>query len=126
MTDNQSEKNVPKKLVSVTIRIEKSIHDRLKSYAGREKSTITDIAGEAVAYWIYFLAKEARKEGLEAAKGVWLKAHIDRIQRQRPTKIEKALKSRKTWHARYPDKPWPGDTILGKRDVQIPLDLEEK
>jgi hypothetical protein len=59
------------KPVNITIKVDPVIYGRLKTYYTKEGSSKREVASEAIAYWILFMAKEAGDEGLEQARQDW-------------------------------------------------------
>jgi hypothetical protein len=75
ITDNQSEKKsiIPAKddSITITIRVDPVIYGRFKAFCTKAGSSKREVASEAIAYWILFLAKEAGNEGIEQARQDW-------------------------------------------------------
>ena len=110
---------------NITIHVDPIIYGRLKAYCTKNGSTIKDVASEAIAYWILFLAKEAREETAQV-RADWETIRKKRILNRKSSKREKAMLSRRSWEANYPGRPWPGvkfPTTSQKGDVQIEMSL---
>ena len=112
--------------VNITIRVDRKIYKKLTSYVKRQSSTIKDVAGEAITYWILFLAKEAEMEamggGVDQAKKNWLAARRKRFRNKRVKARKTQIKSRRSWALANSGRPWPGVKALGnqsKGDVQM-------
>ena len=98
----------------------------LKYMALREGCSYSQLASEAIAYWIAYLARIARKEEKERSPKELYQELLDaerllheirvqklarKLKKKYPTKRDiwkYALISRASWNRRYPGKPWPG------------------
>jgi hypothetical protein len=131
--DNQSKKKkkprVPpeKRFMTITIRVDPVIHGRFHAYCTKEGSTQLEVASEAIAYWVLFLAKEAGGEEIEQARADWEEIRMKRILNRKTTRRERIIMSRRSWTLEYPGRPWPGIKIAATSqkvgDVQTEMKL---
>jgi len=98
----------------------------LRIKALRDGCSASQVASEAIAYWIKYLAKIAKSEDKERSKRELHQELLDaerllheirvqklarKLKKKYPTKrdiIKYGLISRATWARRFPGKPWPG------------------
>lgn len=115
------------KFTTVTIRVDTSIYGRFKAYCTKEGSNQMEVASEAIAYWILFLKKEAKEEGIEQARADWEAIRMKRILNRKTTYKERVTMSRHSWAINYPGKPWPGVKMAATSqkvgDVQTEMKL---
>ena len=130
---------------NVCLHLDKSLSTSLKIMAIREQTTVSKLASEAIAAWMKWLAKAERDEAVgeekEAAERRFREAAdllyalrnkniktslMVRMEVKKREKLEKALKSRKSWHRIYPDKPWPGVGKQPERLATYRAEQEEK
>jgi hypothetical protein len=57
--------------ITITIRVDPVIYGRFKAFCTKAGSSKREVASEAIAYWILFMAKEAGNEGIEQARQDW-------------------------------------------------------
>jgi len=112
--------------ITISIRVDPIIYGRFKAYCTKEGSSKRELASEAIAYWILFLSKEAKAEGIEQVRADWEDIRMKRILNRKTTKKERLIMSRHSWTLRCPGKPWPGVKIAAtsqKGDVQSEMNL---
>jgi hypothetical protein len=108
-------------LKRIDVRLDHIIYTRLCEACEREKSTLTDMVGEAITYWIRFLAedaaekckkreKEDKLKMLQEAEKIWLYANEQRriLGPRHAEQIRKLVRnfSKTSWERLHPGTPW--------------------